>query len=65
MDVSIKILLVKKLSLELKFNSWIDEKDIVEILYKMSQYFPKPYERSDRNGKVKLNLSDLSCQHKT
>ena len=28
------------------------------LLYKMSQYFPKPYERLGRNMKVELDLTD-------
>ena len=37
----------------LAFNSWIDKKDILKILYKMSLYFPKQYERYSGNVKVK------------
>ena len=35
------------------FNSWIDKKDMVK---KMIQYFPKPYELSDGNVNMQQNL---------
>ena len=34
------------------FNSWVDKKHIVQILYKISQHFPKPYEHPVGNVKV-------------
>ena len=40
------------------FNSWIDKKD--KIL--MSQYFPKPYERSSKNVIVKLHLPNYATK---
>ena len=35
------------------FNSWIDKKDMVK---KMIQYFPKPYELSGGNVNMQQNL---------
>ena len=32
------------------------------LLYKMSQYFPKPYERLGRNMKVELDLTDCATK---
>ena len=40
------------------FNSWIDGKDILKILYKTNQYFPKPYESYTGNVEVDLDLFD-------
>ena len=40
------------------FNSWIDKK----VLYKTSQYFPKPYEPFGGNIKVKLDLSNYATK---
>ena len=46
------------------FNSWIDKKDLVCFyriqfsLYKMSQYFPKPYDPFSGDINVKVNLSN-------
>ena len=36
----------------------IKKKDIVQILYKRSKYFPKPYESYSDNVKVELDLSN-------
>ena len=50
------------------FNSWIDKKELLNNvllnkvllnpLYKMSQYFPKLYDRFNENVKVELDLSN-------
>ena len=34
------------------------KKDIAQILYKLSKYFPKPYESYSVNVKVELGLSN-------
>ena len=36
------------------FNSWFDKK----TLYKMNQYFPKPYEPFEKDINVKVDLSN-------
>ena len=41
---------------------WIDKKDGMNILCKMSQYFLKSYERSNRNIKVELNLCSYATK---
>ena len=52
-------LCVKSKGYDDSFNSWIDKKkDIVQILYKRSKYFPKPYESYSVNVKVELGLSN-------
>ena len=53
-------LCVKSKGYDDSFNSWIDKKkkDIVQILYKLSKYFPKPYESYSVNVKVELGLSN-------
>ena len=38
------------------FNSWIDKKE----LYKMNQYFPKPYELFGGDINVKVDLSNYA-----
>ena len=43
------------------FNSWIDRKDI-DILYKVSQCFCKPYEHYSGNVKVELDLSNYATK---
>ena len=44
------------------FNSWIDKKDLVIKLYKMIQYFPKPYEPSEGDINVKVDLSNYATK---
>ena len=41
------------------FNSWNDEKEhSIDILYKIIQYFSKPYGSYGENVEVKLDLSN-------
>ena len=40
------------------FNSWINKK----TLYKLSQYFPKPFRSSGRNINVKVDLSNYATK---
>ena len=49
------------------FNSWIDKKDLVSYYctfssYKMSQYFPKPYEPFGGDIDVKVDLSNYATK---
>ena len=47
------------------FNSWIDKKDVVQSFsyhIKISEYFPKSYERFDRNISVRLDLSNYTTK---
>ena len=55
-------LYVKQKGYDNSFNSCIDKKDIVQILYKMSQCFPKLYERSGENIQVELGLSNYATK---
>ena len=56
-------LYVKYTGYDDKFNSWIDKKDVaqtvklLQLLYEMSQYFPKPQECSSGNINVEMDLS--------
>ena len=45
------------------FNGWINKKDLVWFYFiKMSQYFPKPYERFGRDINVKCDLSNYATK---
>ena len=45
------------------FNSWSDKKDLMWFYHiKISQYFPKPYEASGKDIKVKVDLSNYARQ---
>ena len=46
------------------FNSWIDKKDLVSVIlsYKMSQYFPKPYEPFGGDINIKVDLSNYATK---
>ena len=47
------------------FNSWIDKKDVVQSFsyhIKISEYFPKSYERFDRNISARLDLSNYTTK---
>ena len=41
------------------FNNWIEKQ---KILYKMSQYFPKPYEPLERDRNFKVDLSHYATK---
>ena len=47
---------MKQKGCDIWFKSWIDKKEM--LLYKMRQYFPKPYERFSTNVRVKSDLSN-------
>ena len=38
-------------------------KDIMQILHKISQYFPEPYERFGGNVKVDLDMSNYVTEN--
>ena len=47
------------------FNSWIEKKsqhNFIDYTYKMSQYFPRPYEPFARDINVKVDLSNYAAK---